>query len=190
MSAAPSLLRAVDREHNPAPPRGFRPAVGCIDPKALAEHVGDHETADRGDRAVRKGVGNNEPVVGVDQREFHNNSLARSVVLASMSPKLVLRSSNVHQRDTAAVSAAEAPKSFAELADPKWKSKIAITDPARSAIGLLMLKAMVAERGWEWVEQLMKNDPLVLAVAPGITQALVPEKEFWGPVSRRMSRTR
>ena len=65
-----------------------------------------------------------------------------------------------------------APKSWSELADPKWKSKVAISDPSRSAAGLLFLKAMVHENGWEWVEKLMRNDPLVIAIAPGIDQAV------------------
>ncbi|MCW2240508.1 ABC transporter substrate-binding protein [Azospirillum canadense] len=64
------------------------------------------------------------------------------------------------------------PKSFAELAEPHWKSRVAIADPARSAAGFLFLKAMVSERGWEWVERMMRNDPMLVAVAPGIDQAV------------------
>ena len=82
--------------------------------------------------------------------------------------------------NTKAVSPAEVPKAFADLADPKWKSKIVISDPARSATGLLLLKAMVAERGWDWVERLMRNDPLVIAVAPAITQSLVTGERILG----------
>jgi ABC-type Fe3+ transport system substrate-binding protein len=47
-----------------------------------------------------------------------------------------------------------------------------ISDPARSAGGLLFLKAMVNEQGWPWVEKLLRNDPLVIAIGPGIDQAL------------------
>lgn len=65
-----------------------------------------------------------------------------------------------------------APSSFEELADPKWRSKVAISDPARSAAGFLFLKSMVAEHGWDWVVKLMQNDPLVIAIAPGIDQAV------------------
>lgn len=65
-----------------------------------------------------------------------------------------------------------APRTWAELADPKWKGKLVISDPARSAAGLLMLKAMVKEVGWDWIESLLKNDPLIIAVGPGIDQAL------------------
>jgi iron(III) transport system substrate-binding protein len=65
-----------------------------------------------------------------------------------------------------------APKSWAELADPKWKSKLVISDPARSAGGLLLLKAMVKDQGWEWIDKLVRNDPLTIAIAPGIDQAI------------------
>lgn len=74
--------------------------------------------------------------------------------------------------NTMHLKAAEGPKDWAELADPKWKGKVVILDPARSAGGLLFLKAMVKGQGWPWVEQLLRNDPLVIAVGPGIDQAL------------------
>ncbi len=74
--------------------------------------------------------------------------------------------------NTQAVTKEAAPRTWAEIADPKWRGKVVISDPARSAGGLLMLKAMVKEQGWDWVEKLMKNDPLVIAIAPGIDQAV------------------
>lgn len=74
--------------------------------------------------------------------------------------------------NTNQLKAAAAPKDWADLADPKWKGKVVISDPARSAGGLLFLKAMVNEQGWPWVEKLLRNDPLVIAIGPGIDQAL------------------
>ncbi len=74
--------------------------------------------------------------------------------------------------NTNLVKPADAPQSWAELADPKWKGRVVVADPAKSASGLLMLKAMVAEQGWPWVEKLLRNDPLAIAIAPGIEQAL------------------
>jgi iron(III) transport system substrate-binding protein len=65
-----------------------------------------------------------------------------------------------------------APQSWAELADPKWKGKVVISDPAKSASGFLLLKAMVKEQGWPWVAKLLRNDPLAIAIAPGIEQVL------------------
>ncbi|MES3002429.1 MAG: extracellular solute-binding protein [Pseudomonadota bacterium] len=74
--------------------------------------------------------------------------------------------------NTREVKEGAAPKDWAELAEPKWKGKVVISDPARSAGGLLFLKAMVKEQGWPWVEKLLRNDPLVIAIGPGIDQAL------------------
>ncbi len=74
--------------------------------------------------------------------------------------------------NTTSLKPAGAPQSWADLANPTWKGKVVISDPARSAAGLLFLKAMVKERGWPWVEQMVRNDPLIIAIAPGIDQAL------------------
>jgi len=74
--------------------------------------------------------------------------------------------------NTNALKPADAPKAWIELADPKWKGRLVISDPARSAGGLLLLKAMVKEQGWDWMTRLLQNDPLIIAVAPGIDQAL------------------
>ena len=74
------------------------------------------------------------------------------------------------------------PKTWADLTDPKYKGKIALTDPARSAGGFLLLKAMVAEKGWPWMEALMKNEPLVIAIGPGIEQALANGERAIGTV--------
>jgi iron(III) transport system substrate-binding protein len=63
--------------------------------------------------------------------------------------------------NTKAVTKEEAPKSFADLLDPKWKGKIAMADPASSAtvhgaIWLLTehLKSKGAPYGWGYFERL------------------------------------
>jgi iron(III) transport system substrate-binding protein len=70
------------------------------------------------------------------------------------------------------VSDGDAPKSWVELADPKWKGQVAIGDPARGAAGFLFLKAMVADQGWDWVGRLIKNEPFATPLAPSIEQAI------------------
>lgn len=92
--------------------------------------------------------------------------------------------------NTRLVKKADLPKSWEDLIDPKWKSKIAINDPARSALGFLLLKAMVAEKGWDWIKKLMENDPLVIAVGPGVDQAVVKgERQLGTTVSAYVSAT-
>jgi iron(III) transport system substrate-binding protein len=75
--------------------------------------------------------------------------------------------------NTKLYNASTAPKGFDDLTDPKFKGKVVLSDPARSAAGLGFLKAMVQWKGWDWVERLAKNEPLVVAIGPGVHEAVV-----------------
>src|SRR5882724_918673 len=57
---------------------------------------------------------------------------------------------------------AEGPKSWADLLDPKWKGKIAFTDPANSGSAFQTVTMLVdmwggGDAGWKKVAQLFKN---------------------------------
>src|SRR5262247_4755327 len=57
---------------------------------------------------------------------------------------------------------AEAPKTWADLLDPKWKGKIAFTDPANSGSAYSTVTMLVelfggGDAGWEKVKQLIAN---------------------------------
>ena len=65
------------------------------------------------------------------------------------------------------------PRSFDDLIDERFKGKVVIPDPARSTGGLGFIKAMVAAKGWEWIERFVRNDPLVMAIGSGIQPALI-----------------
>jgi iron(III) transport system substrate-binding protein len=57
---------------------------------------------------------------------------------------------------------ADGPKSWADLLDPKWKGKIAFTDPANSGSAYATVTMLVdlwggGEAGWKKVGQLFKN---------------------------------
>ncbi len=65
-------------------------------------------------------------------------------------------------QNTKLVPAAEGPKSWADLLDPKWKGKIAFTDPANSGSAYATVTMLVdlwggGEAGWKKVAQLFKN---------------------------------
>jgi iron(III) transport system substrate-binding protein len=65
-------------------------------------------------------------------------------------------------QNTKMVPLADGPKSWADLLDPKWKGKIAFTDPANSGSAYATVTMLVdlwggGEAGWKKVAQLFKN---------------------------------
>lgn len=75
-----------------------------------------------------------------------------------------------------------APKTFDLLNLPEYKGQVVVSDPARSAAGLGFIKTMVHWKGWDWVEKLAQNDPLVVAIGPGVEQAVVKGERPIGTV--------
>ncbi|MGE0749334.1 MAG: extracellular solute-binding protein [Variibacter sp.] len=71
---------------------------------------------------------------------------------------------NVHLlvilQNTKQLSEAEGPKSWADLIDPKWKGKIAFTDPSNSGSAYsntTLLVQMWGDQGWEKLGKLLTN---------------------------------
>jgi len=60
------------------------------------------------------------------------------------------------------VSDADAPKSWMDLLDPKWKGKIGIIDPRTSGPGRFWLAGMVKRFGWDYVEKIARQKPTML----------------------------
>ena len=60
--------------------------------------------------------------------------------------------------NTALVKADEAPKSFADLLEPKWKSKIVKAHPGYSGTIMTATYQMQRDLGWNWFEQLAKQN--------------------------------
>jgi len=59
--------------------------------------------------------------------------------------------------NTNLVSAADAPKSYADLLDPKWKGKLVKAHPSYSGTSLTGTYALVKALGWDYFEKLAKN---------------------------------
>ena len=60
--------------------------------------------------------------------------------------------------DNARLSASELPKSYADLLDPKWKSKLVLTLPNDDDAVNYLFSIIVGRYGWEWLEALNKQD--------------------------------
>jgi iron(III) transport system substrate-binding protein len=63
--------------------------------------------------------------------------------------------------NTAKVKAEDAPKSWMDLTDPKWKKKLALGHPAFSGFDASWCVSMMKKVGWKYYEDLAKNEPLV-----------------------------
>ena len=60
--------------------------------------------------------------------------------------------------NTKLVPVAERPKTWGELADPKWKGKVAIGHPGFSSLSAIFVAKMTTLYGWSYFEKLAKND--------------------------------
>ena len=52
----------------------------------------------------------------------------------------------------------DAPKSWKDLTDPKWKGKIANAEPNASGTAYVAVGALADKYGWEYFDQLKAND--------------------------------
>ena len=59
------------------------------------------------------------------------------------------------------VSAADAPKTWSDLADPKWKGKLAVGHPGFSGFDAALVAWLSKEKGWDYFKAVRANDPLV-----------------------------
>jgi len=60
------------------------------------------------------------------------------------------------------VAAADEPKTWSDLTDPKYKGKLVITDPSFTALQVSVVGMMSKERGWGFYEKLRQNDIMVV----------------------------
>jgi iron(III) transport system substrate-binding protein len=60
------------------------------------------------------------------------------------------------------VASADEPKTWDDLANPKYKGKLVITDPSFTALQVSVVGMMSKERGWGFYEKLRQNDIMVV----------------------------
>lgn len=94
----PLLISDIDGEHAPALPTCVGPLVRSLDPEALTKNIRDDKSSDCSDGPDGKVYGITNQSLAKTRANSMNRSFARSVVLASISPKLVFLSSNDHHR--------------------------------------------------------------------------------------------
>src|SRR6266404_3978537 len=63
--------------------------------------------------------------------------------------------------NTKAVSAAEAPKTWKDLLDPRWKGKMVTAHPGYSGVTSTHVLALVNLHGWDYFKQLAQNQLMI-----------------------------
>jgi iron(III) transport system substrate-binding protein len=75
--------------------------------------------------------------------------------------------------NTEMISAEEAPKTWEDLLDPKWKGKLALTDAASASSALHWFAAIQDVYGKEFMEKLSQQDVLVRTGGADVANTLV-----------------
>jgi iron(III) transport system substrate-binding protein len=72
---------------------------------------------------------------------------------------------NVIAYNTKAVPAGEAPKTWKDLLDPKWRGKLVTAHPGYSGVIATHVLALVQLYGWDYWKQLAQNKPMLVQSA-------------------------
>jgi len=72
---------------------------------------------------------------------------------------------NVIAYNTKAVAAADAPRTWKDLLDPKWRGKLVTAHPGYSGVIATHVLALVHLYGWEYFQQLAQNKPMLVQSA-------------------------
>jgi iron(III) transport system substrate-binding protein len=85
--------------------------------------------------------------------------------------------------NTQKVPAAEAPKAWTDLLDPKWKGQVALGHPAFSGCTGTLVATLRKQYGWEFFEKLAKNNPRIGRSAADPVTLITAGECLVGPAS-------
>lgn len=75
--------------------------------------------------------------------------------------------------NTRTVKPEDAPKTFKELLDPKWKGKLVHSDPNYSGATTMAVNVMMNLYGWDYYEKLAKQEPLIVQSIGAVPRMLL-----------------
>ena len=70
------------------------------------------------------------------------------------------------------VAEADAPRTYKDLADPKWKDKLVLASPNYGSTQTTLVKGLVELNGWDFVERLKANNAMVARGFPDLENAI------------------
>ena len=79
------------------------------------------------------------------------------------------------------VSPQDAPKTYKDLADPKWKNKLALASPNFGASQTIVMRGFVEQLGWDFISALKANQPLIARGFPDLENVVITGERLVGP---------
>jgi iron(III) transport system substrate-binding protein len=67
---------------------------------------------------------------------------------------------------------ADYPKTWTDVTDPKYKGKLAMTDPSFTALQLMVVATLSRKLGWDYYEKLRKNDIMIVQSNQQVTDTV------------------
>ena len=67
---------------------------------------------------------------------------------------------------------ADYPKSWTDVINPKYKGKLAMTDPSFTALQLMVVSTLARKLGWGYYENLRKNDVMIVQSNQQVTDTI------------------
>jgi iron(III) transport system substrate-binding protein len=67
---------------------------------------------------------------------------------------------------------ADYPKTWTDVTDPKYKGKLAMTDPSFTALQLMVVSTLSRKLGWDYYEKLRKNDIMIVQSNQQVTDTV------------------